>query len=112
MAFGSSANYGTCLVFIETMNYITPFAGPGCGRCFKLTLQNPVVATPPFHPDVVKSVVVKIIDLCPLSSVGWCSGTSKKPNSYAALCISRELSNYSFQLLNIVFTTYTVLGPT
>ncbi len=56
-----------------------------------MTLQNPVVATPPFHPDVVKSVVVKIIDLCPLSSVGWCSGTSKKPNSYAILSSYREI---------------------
>ncbi|KAF9529212.1 RlpA-like double-psi beta-barrel-protein domain-containing protein-containing protein [Crepidotus variabilis] len=67
MAYGSSRSYG-----------------PGCGRCFKLTLVNPVVATPPFYPDEVKSVIVKIIDLCPLSNIGWCAGMNNKPNSAGA----------------------------
>ncbi|KAF8160778.1 RlpA-like double-psi beta-barrel-protein domain-containing protein-containing protein [Crassisporium funariophilum] len=67
MAYGSSANYG-----------------PGCGRCFNLTLVNPIIATPPFFPSVVKSIVVKITDLCPLSLTGWCSGTAAKPNSAGA----------------------------
>jgi len=67
MAYGSSVDYG-----------------PACGRCFNLTLLDPVIATPPFHPSVVKSVVVKITDLCPLSTTGWCSGTKNKPNSAGA----------------------------
>lgn len=54
--------------------------GSGCGKCFKLTLINPVVATPPFYPDVVKSVIIKIIDLCPLSNAGWCDAMNGKPN--------------------------------
>lgn len=64
MAFGSSANYG-----------------PGCGRCYKLSLLNPIVSTPPFTPDEIKSLVVKITDLCPLSQTGWCSGTTERTNS-------------------------------
>ncbi|PPQ89736.1 hypothetical protein CVT25_014137 [Psilocybe cyanescens] len=67
MAYGSSTNYG-----------------PGCGRCFNLTLLNPVIATPPFNPSVVKFIVVKVTDLCPLSQTGWCSGTTSKPNSAGA----------------------------
>lgn len=67
MAYGSSASFG-----------------PGCGRCFNLTLLNPVVATPPFTPEETKHIVVKIIDLCPLSQNGWCSGTTKKTNNAGA----------------------------
>ncbi|CAA7261716.1 unnamed protein product [Cyclocybe aegerita] len=67
MAFGSSMNYG-----------------PACGRCFQLTLLNPVVATPPFFPEVVKSIVIKITDLCPLSESGWCSGRTDRTNSAGA----------------------------
>ncbi|KAH8107247.1 RlpA-like double-psi beta-barrel-protein domain-containing protein-containing protein [Cristinia sonorae] len=63
MAFGSSAAYG-----------------PGCGRCFKLTLLNTYTPTPPFFPDVTKSVVVKVTDLCPIGGAGWCSATADKPN--------------------------------
>ncbi|KAF8919817.1 RlpA-like double-psi beta-barrel-protein domain-containing protein-containing protein [Mucidula mucida] len=63
MAYGSSAAYG-----------------PGCGKCFNLTLLNSYTGTPPFFPTVTKSIVVKITDLCPLSTAGWCSGTEKKPN--------------------------------
>ncbi|RDB25131.1 hypothetical protein Hypma_007748 [Hypsizygus marmoreus] len=64
MAYGSSRAYG-----------------PACGKCFNLTLLNPVIATPPFIPPVTKSIVVKITDLCPLSANGWCSGTESKPNA-------------------------------
>ncbi|TFK73895.1 hypothetical protein BDN72DRAFT_834220 [Pluteus cervinus] len=64
MAYGSSTSYG-----------------PACGRCFNLTLMNPIVANPPFTPPVTKSIVIKIIDLCPLSQDGWCSGTKSKTNS-------------------------------
>ena len=67
MAFGSSNNYG-----------------PGCGRCFKLTLLNSYTGTPPFFPDTKPSVVVKVTDLCPLSAAGWCSGTENKKNTYVS----------------------------
>jgi len=66
MAFGSSNNYG-----------------PGCGKCFKLTLLNSYTGTPPFFPDKHPSIVVKVTDLCPLSENGWCSGTENKKN----LCV-------------------------
>ncbi|OJT15777.1 hypothetical protein TRAPUB_4325 [Trametes pubescens] len=33
--------------------------GPGCGRCFKITLLNTYTSTPPFIPNVTKSVVIK-----------------------------------------------------
>ncbi|CAL1707309.1 unnamed protein product [Somion occarium] len=63
MAFGSSTAYG-----------------PGCGRCFKLTLLNTFTSDPPFFPDVNKSLVVKVTDLCPTGGNGWCSATSDKAN--------------------------------
>ncbi|TCD62922.1 hypothetical protein EIP91_006220 [Steccherinum ochraceum] len=62
LAFGSSRAYG-----------------PGCGRCFKLTLLNTFTSDPPFFPDVQKSVVVKVTDLCP-DGGDWCSATAEKPN--------------------------------
>lgn len=64
-AYGSSQNYG-----------------PGCGRCFKLTLLNSYTSSPPFFPNAHPSVVVKVTDLCPLSQNGWCSGTENKTNPY------------------------------
>lgn len=81
MAYGSSTSYGIfCTVDVrEWLSYDA--LGPACGRCFNLTLLNPVIATPPFFPSVVKFIVVKITDLCPLSQTGWCSGTTSKPNS-------------------------------
>jgi len=63
MAFGSGNNYG-----------------PSCGRCFRLTLLNSYIATPPFLPSTHPSVVVKVTDLCPLSETGWCSGTENRTN--------------------------------
>lgn len=65
MAFGSSNSYG-----------------PGCGRCFNLTLLNSYTGTPPFFPDTHPGIVVKVTDLCPLSKGGWCSGTETKTNPY------------------------------
>lgn len=65
MAYGSSTAYG-----------------PGCGRCFNLTLLNTFTSVPPFYPDVTKSVVVKVTDLCPLGGNGWCSATAGQPNKY------------------------------
>lgn len=64
MAFGSSTAYG-----------------PSCGRCFALTLLNTFLSDPPFYPDTVKTVVVKVTDLCPLSTTGWCNATASAPNS-------------------------------
>lgn len=67
MAFGSSTAYG-----------------PACGKCFNLTLLNTFLSDPPFYPTEVKSIVIKVTDLCPLSQAGWCSGTESKPNSAGA----------------------------
>jgi len=67
MAYGSSTSYG-----------------PACGQCFKLTLLDAFVANPPFYPNVTKSVVVKITDLCPLSKTGWCNATKSGPNAGGA----------------------------
>lgn len=66
MAFGSSTAYG-----------------PGCGRCFNLTLVNAFTSNPPFYPpqDERSSVVVKVTDLCPLGGAGWCSAMPNKPNA-------------------------------
>jgi hypothetical protein len=47
-----------------------------------LTLLNPVIATPPFFPSVVKHIVIKVTDLCPLSTTGWCNATTAGPNAY------------------------------
>ncbi|KAF7315511.1 Expansin-like EG45 domain-containing protein [Mycena indigotica] len=54
--------------------------GKACGYCFNLTLLNSYTGTPPFFPNVVKSIVVKVTDLCPLSTYGWCAGTAEKKN--------------------------------
>lgn len=69
--------------------------GPACGRCFKLTLVAPVTASPPFFPSVVKSVVVKVTDLCPLSRNGWCSGTASKPNASVIPILPGSFSHWS-----------------
>jgi hypothetical protein len=63
MAYGSSSSYG-----------------PGCGRCFELTLLNTFLSSPPFYSPEHRSLVVKITDLCPLSEHGWCSGTESRTN--------------------------------
>ncbi|KAF8514234.1 RlpA-like double-psi beta-barrel-protein domain-containing protein-containing protein [Hysterangium stoloniferum] len=74
---GSSTHYPTAalseLAYGSTTSY-----GPGCGRCFKLTLINTFLSNPPFFPPTGKSLVVKITDLCPGST--WCGATPKKPN--------------------------------
>ncbi|CCM01134.1 uncharacterized protein FIBRA_03182 [Fibroporia radiculosa] len=67
MAYGSSAAYG-----------------PGCGRCFNITLLNTFNSDPPFYPEEHPSVVVKITDLCPSGGNGWCSATANKPNAGGA----------------------------
>jgi len=67
MAYGSSKAYG-----------------PGCGKCFQLTLLNTFLSEPPFYPPTNPSVVVKVTDLCPLGGAGWCSATASKPNQAGA----------------------------
>lgn len=64
MAYGSSTSYG-----------------PACGQCFNLTLLNSFLSNPPFYPNVTKSVVIKVTDLCPLSHSGWCNATASGPNA-------------------------------
>ena len=73
-AFGSSTSYG-----------------PGCGRCFRLTLLNTYTSDPPFFPDITKSVVVKVTDLCPSGGNGWCSGSTGHPNQYVDIFTFRLL---------------------
>lgn len=75
----ASTHYPTAALSQMAYGSSTAF-GPGCGKCFNLTLLNPVYANPPFHPPLTKSIVIKITDLCPLSQNGWCSGTGTKPN--------------------------------
>jgi len=64
MAYGSSTSYG-----------------PSCGRCFNLTLLDAFTANPRFYPNVTKSVIVKVTDLCPLSKAGWCNATTHGVNA-------------------------------
>jgi len=64
MAYGSSTSYG-----------------PACGKCFNLKLLNTFLSDPPFYPPESKSIVIKITDLCPLSSTGWCNATEHGPNA-------------------------------
>ncbi|KNZ62180.1 hypothetical protein VP01_1302g1 [Puccinia sorghi] len=57
--------------------------GPGCGRCFRLTLQAPHFppnsGEPSFTmPDPPPSVVVKIVDKCP--SDQFCQASRRRPN--------------------------------
>lgn len=53
--------------------------GPGCGRCFRLTLGSAHGVDPPFVlTDPKPSVVVKIVDKCP--SPEFCSATRTHPN--------------------------------
>lgn len=82
MAYGSSTSYGIYSSLFPRVLCSVSVTGPGCGRCFNLTLLNPVVANPPFVPSEIKYIVVKITDLCPLSKNGWCSGTTTKANPY------------------------------
>ncbi|KZV81892.1 hypothetical protein EXIGLDRAFT_730402 [Exidia glandulosa HHB12029] len=54
--------------------------GPGCGKCFNITLLNTFLSDPPFYPPQRKSLVVKVTDLCPISSA-WCTATNDTPNA-------------------------------
>ncbi|KAF7306115.1 Expansin-like EG45 domain-containing protein [Mycena chlorophos] len=76
---GDSTHYPTAAMSQMAYGSSTAF-GKACGYCFNLTLLNTYTPTPPFFPDVVKSVVIKLTDLCPLTTDGWCDGTTTKKN--------------------------------
>ncbi|KAJ7091223.1 RlpA-like double-psi beta-barrel-protein domain-containing protein-containing protein [Mycena epipterygia] len=76
---GDSTKYPTAAMSQLAYGSSTAF-GPACGKCFNLTLLNTYTPDPPFFPNVVKSIVIKVTDLCPLSATGWCSGTPTKKN--------------------------------
>ncbi|EIW63346.1 uncharacterized protein TRAVEDRAFT_26658 [Trametes versicolor FP-101664 SS1] len=75
---GASTQYPTAAMSQFAYGSSTAY-GPGCGRCFKITLLNTYTSTPPFIPNVTKSVVIKVTDLCP-DGGDWCSATPGKPN--------------------------------
>ncbi|KAJ7647197.1 RlpA-like double-psi beta-barrel-protein domain-containing protein-containing protein [Roridomyces roridus] len=76
---GGSTGYPTAALSQSAYGSSTAF-GPACGKCFNLTLVDTYTGDPPFFPDVVKHIVVKVTDLCPLSQTGWCDGTPTKKN--------------------------------
>lgn len=78
---GASTKYPTAAMSQMAYGSSTAY-GPGCGRCFNLTLLNTYAPEPPFFPDVTKSVVIKVTDLCPVGGNGWCSATADKPNQF------------------------------
>lgn len=82
MAYGSSTAYG-----------------PACGRCFNLTLLNTFLSVPPFYPPKPKSIVVKVTDLCPLSTIGWCNATTNGPNAYVTV-------GFNIHSLPLIFSEY------
>ncbi|PAV18763.1 endoglucanase v [Pyrrhoderma noxium] len=75
---GSSTHYPTAALSQMAYGSSTAF-GPGCGRCFNLTLINAFLVDPPFYPNVTKSIVVKVTDLCPKTG-RWCSASKDSVN--------------------------------
>lgn len=73
-----STHYPTAAMSVQAYGSTTAY-GPGCGQCFQLTLLNTYTSDPPFFPDVTKSVVIKVTDLCP-GAGDWCSATPGHPN--------------------------------
>jgi len=74
----SSTHYPTAALSQLAFGSTTAY-GPGCGRCFKLSLLNTFLSDPPFYTPAPKSIIVKVTDLCPSSST-WCEATENKPN--------------------------------
>jgi len=98
---GESARYPTAA--LSQLAYGSNYSyGPACGRCFGLTLINPLQASPPFKPKVTKSVVVKIIDKCPFTAGGWCGATAQEPNAGGAF-LNFDLSFPSSAIPNNFF---------
>ncbi|KAI0048275.1 glycoside hydrolase family 45 protein [Auriscalpium vulgare] len=77
---GDSTHYPTAALNQNAFGSSTAY-GPSCGRCFKLSLLNTFLSDPPFYPPSPKSIVVKVTDLCPLSTTGWCNATTSGPNA-------------------------------
>jgi hypothetical protein len=77
---GESTHYPTAALNAMAFGSTTGY-GPACGRCFELTLLNTFLSNPPYYPTTKKSIVIKITDLCPLSTTGWCNGTASGPNA-------------------------------
>ncbi|KAH0588960.1 hypothetical protein H2248_004741 [Termitomyces sp. 'cryptogamus'] len=102
-----STHYPTAALSQMAYGSSTAF-GPACGKCFNLTLLNTVTADPTFYPNVTKSIVVKITDLCPLSVDGWCSGTTTKTNS-AGHDLNFDLAYPSEAIPNDFFPSDTAL---
>ena len=85
MAFGSSRAFGPGCgeATIPNQSQYKKLSGLLPGRCFKLTLINTFLSSPPFYPTVTPpSIVVKVTDLCPGLS-DWCKATEDKPNPCA-----------------------------
>lgn len=74
----ASTHYPTAALSQMAFGSSTAF-GRSCGRCFNLTLLNTFTSNPPFYPNVSKSVVIKVTDLCPLGG-RWCDATQTKMN--------------------------------
>ncbi|KZO98859.1 hypothetical protein CALVIDRAFT_534946 [Calocera viscosa TUFC12733] len=76
----SSGNYPTAA--LNQLAYGSAYVyGPGCGRCFNLTLLDTWTSTPPFYPATHPSVVIKVTDLCPGYSA-HCQATAFQPNEF------------------------------
>jgi len=80
---GGSTDFPTAAMSQYAYGSSTAY-GPGCGRCFNLTLLNTFTSVPPFFPNVTNSVVIKVTDLCPTGGNGWCSATPGHPNQGGA----------------------------
>jgi len=77
---GESTHYPTAALSQMAYGSSTAY-GPACGRCFNLTLLNTFLSVPPFYPPENPSIIVKVTDLCPLSTAGWCNATINGPNA-------------------------------
>ncbi|EFP84497.2 uncharacterized protein PGTG_10217 [Puccinia graminis f. sp. tritici CRL 75-36-700-3] len=88
--------------------------GPGCGRCFRLTLRSAHGVDPPFVPaDPKPSVVVKIVDKCP--SPEFCAATRTHPNKIGQqihfdLALPSPALNLSFFPSNVELYGYSDFG--
>ncbi|KAE9411283.1 hypothetical protein BT96DRAFT_961244 [Gymnopus androsaceus JB14] len=77
---GESTHYPTAALSQMAYGSSTAY-GPACGKCFNLTLLNTFLSTPPWYPAENPNIVVKVTDLCPLSTAGFCNATTSGPNS-------------------------------
>ncbi|RUP44348.1 RlpA-like double-psi beta-barrel-protein domain-containing protein-containing protein [Jimgerdemannia flammicorona] len=63
-------------------------AGPGCGRCFHLTIYAAISKPTYTIPSSIRlpEVTLKIVDLCPAKApnLEWCAQTDTKPNPHGS----------------------------